>query len=610
MEPLSVLPLTGLQLTGLQLTGLQLTGLQLTGLPLAALPLAALPLAGLAVAGVTCLLLAAGLIPNRWANQHPQWMRTAASTATWTALAVAYLAGLWVSLLGPIDVIFWQWNPGQATLNPATLNPATLNPASLNQAPGAGGLTVGVYCDSLAAVMFLLVSLIGAVIVRYSLRYLHGEATQGRFLRWISFTLGAVLLLILSRNLAMLACAWVLTSCGLHQLLVHYPERPAAVLAARKKFLISRLGDAFLVAAIIATYSLFGSLEYTTIFSAAEQLRTAGLASAAGAGSAQPAGWLIAAMGLLFALAALTKSAQFPLHSWLPETMETPTPVSALMHAGIVNAGGFLLIRISPLLVLSPTALELVALVGGVTALLGAVVMLTQTSIKRSLAYSTIAQMGFMMLQCGLGAFSAALLHIIAHSVYKAHAFLSCGSALDAAARVELPIQRVASTTRAAAALPVAAATATAIVIAASWGFGLLEHFQSGAVLLGGTLTLALTQLLWRSFAAGPWRLALRGLGGAMLVCTAYAAAFRVIDGVVAESVAHARLPLTAWDIAIIATVAAGLLSVFALQVAVAANWQARWLQALYVHASNGFYIDIFAHRLAQRWSTRTAPTN
>ncbi len=181
-----------------------------------------------------------------------------------------------------------------------------------------------------------------------------------------------------------------------------------------------------LLVAMILTYYCFGSFDYRDIF-----------ASAANAQFVIADKYhLLSWIGTLFVIGAMTKSAQIPFHSWLPDTMETPTPVSALMHAGIINAGGFLIIRLSPLVSQSHVALDLLAIVGAATAILGAVVMLTQTSIKRTLAYSTIAQMGFMMLQCGLGAFSAALLHIIAHSLYKAHAFLSSGSVLESAARM------------------------------------------------------------------------------------------------------------------------------------------------------------------------------
>ena len=141
----------------------------------------------------------------------------------------------------------------------------------------------------------------------------------------------------------------------------------------------------------------------------------------------------------LVALAAVLKSAQFPTHGWLTEVMEAPTPVSALLHAGVVNAGGFVLIRFADVMLLSPFVLAVLVMIGGFTALFGGLVMLTQPAVKTSLAWSTVAQMGFMILQCGLALFPLALLHIVAHSLYKAHAFLSSGGAVERVASIRRP---------------------------------------------------------------------------------------------------------------------------------------------------------------------------
>ena len=141
----------------------------------------------------------------------------------------------------------------------------------------------------------------------------------------------------------------------------------------------------------------------------------------------------------LLALAALLKSAQFPTHGWLTEVMETPTPVSALLHAGVINAGGFLLIRFADVMVLHPSVMAVLVMIGGFTALFGGLVMLTQPAVKTSLAWSTVAQMGFMVLECGLGLFPLALLHIVAHSLYKAHSFLASGAAVETIAANRRP---------------------------------------------------------------------------------------------------------------------------------------------------------------------------
>ena len=287
---------------------------------------------------------------------------------------------------------------------------------------GVAGVGIGIYVDGLSAILLLLVCFVSSVVTRYSRHYLQGDPNQARFTRWLCWTLAAVLILIISGNLLQFALAWVATSIGLHRLLLFYPDRQAAILASRKKFIASRLGDLCLLSAMVLLYRIFGSLDYSMIF--------AGTQSAVG--ELAKAQW-VDTTALLLVVAALLKSAQFPLHGWLTEVMETPTPVSALLHAGIINAGGFLVLRFSSLIAQSGPALYTLAIVGGFTALFGSVVMLTQTSIKVSLTFSTIAQMGFMMLQCGLGAFSAALLHIVAHSLYKAHAFLSSGSVINLA---------------------------------------------------------------------------------------------------------------------------------------------------------------------------------
>jgi NAD(P)H-quinone oxidoreductase subunit 5 len=447
--------------------------------------------------------------------------------------------------------------------------------------------------------MTLLISFIGLIIVRYSARYLDGEATQGRFLRWIVFTLGAVMLMVVSRNLVMFTAAWMLTSFGLHQLLTHYPDRPWAIWAARKKFLISRLGDALLIAALALTFHCFGSFDYCDVFAGAQAL----------AQNPNGPGWLVSVIGTLFVIGAMTKSAQFPFHSWLPDTMETPTPVSALMHAGVINAGGFLIIRLSPLVSQSHAALDFLALIGAFTALLGGVVMLTQTSIKRSLAYSTIAQMGFMMLQCGMGAFSAALLHIVAHSLYKAHTFLSSGSVLESAARMQTTPSRALRGPLAVIALPTALAIAIGLGIGSAWFWGIDIASKPGAVILGLILTMALTYLVWQALASGSGRIAAQGIAAAGMVSWLYLGGWLAIDHLLASSVSHQSIAPSPLDIAVIGVVAAAFVSAFVLQAAAArfSHWPA--IRSLYVHAANGFYLDIPARRLTARVWGGAAPT-
>ncbi|MHA7872722.1 MAG: proton-conducting transporter transmembrane domain-containing protein, partial [Hyphococcus sp.] len=282
--------------------------------------------------------------------------------------------------------------------------------------------------DALSAVMFVLVSFVGFVVARFSGNYLDGDPRQPVFLARLCLTLAAVTALVTAGNLIVLFAAWVATSLSLHTLLLFRSERPGAIVAARKKFIVARIGDACLAIAVAALIAAFGTANIGEIAAAAKLAQASGEAPVS-----------VGVAAAMIALAAALKSAQFPTHGWLTEVMETPTPVSALLHAGVVNAGGFLVIRFADVMLLNLPAMHVLALIGGFTALFGCIVMLTQTSVKVALAYSTVAQMGFMLLQCGLGAFSSAALHLVAHSLYKAYAFLSSGRAVTAVGRRKTP---------------------------------------------------------------------------------------------------------------------------------------------------------------------------
>ena len=280
----------------------------------------------------------------------------------------------------------------------------------VRQASHPGDVRLGwITVDRLGAAVSLLVATVGAVTFRYSQHYLAGEPNQDRFLGLLALTAGLAYLLMLSTNLLLFFAVWSLTSLVVHLLLTYYPDRIEAQRAARKNFLINRVGDIALIAAIGMIWKVWGTLDLHVFL---EQATQPGYKAQA------------RVVGLLIALAAVTKSAQFPFHSWLPETMESPTPVSALMHAGIINAGGVLLLRFSPLVVSDSAVLLLLSAVGTVTASLGLVAMWAQVNVKRSLAWSTVAQMGFMMIQCGLGAFPTAAMHLVGHGLYKAWSFL------------------------------------------------------------------------------------------------------------------------------------------------------------------------------------------
>lgn len=300
----------------------------------------------------------------------------------------------------------------------------TVHGPGTSSALGFGYVALASRLDLVSLVMLALVSFIGWVVLRYAGTFLDGEARQGPFIGWMTATLAAVLFLVQSGTLLQLVIGWVATSLLLHQLLLFYPERLAAQRAARKKFIVSRTGDIALVGAVVLLGMSFGTGDIATILATTR------------AGEGQP---LTIAAASLLAVAALLKSAQFPTHGWLTEVMETPTPVSALLNAGVVNAGGFLLIRFADVMLEAPVVLPVLVMVGGFTALFASLVMLTQSAVKTSLAWSTIAQMGFMILQCGLTLFPIALLHIVAHSLYKAHAFLASGTAIETVASIRRP---------------------------------------------------------------------------------------------------------------------------------------------------------------------------
>ncbi|NDH07095.1 hypothetical protein EBX93_14445, partial [bacterium] len=353
----------------------------------------------------------------------------------------------------------------------------------------------------------------------------------------------------------------------------------------------------FFLCAIFLTYHCFGTLDYTTIFEKSNQIRDSGLETPP----------LVTWVGLFLVLAAMTKSAQFPFHTWLPDTMETPTPVSALMHAGVINAGGFLIIRLSPLVTLSPMALDILAIVGSMTALMGSLLMLTQTSIKRSLAYSTIAQMGFMMLQCGLGAFIPALLHILAHSFYKAHAFLSSGGILESANASTLfsQDQKSTNTTKS---LLLSLATSLVLCFGTLWLMGSHSSAKPGTIILGFILVLALTQLIWPFFASGNPRLAFGGLMSGLLVCASYVIGYQLIFRMTSGGIDSGTTTTGMLGILVFLIVTVGFLSIFILQALMIPIGKIPFMRALYVHALNGFYLDIPSRRIAGIFWGKSSP--
>ena len=259
----------------------------------------------------------------------------------------------------------------------------------------------------------VLVQLLGTVIAVFSSRYLEGERRQRRYMAALAGVLASVHLLLLADHWAVLIVAWALVGVALQHLLCFYPDRPFALLAAYKKRIADRIADALLIVAAALAWSQAGSGSLSDL---AAHIGREGMSTAL----------QLSAVGLV--LAVILRTALLPVHGWLIQVMEAPTPVSALLHAGVVNLGGFVLIRFAPLLEQSTAARALLIAFGLGSAVLAGLVMLTRISIKVRLAWSTVAQMGFMVLECGLGLYTLAALHLIGHSLYKAHTFLSAST--------------------------------------------------------------------------------------------------------------------------------------------------------------------------------------
>ena len=269
--------------------------------------------------------------------------------------------------------------------------------------------------------MAFVIGLISLIVHMYSLRYMAEESGYARFFVLLDLMTASLLLMVAAGDLITLIIAWHLVGVFLYFLLGQDTRNPSAYRYAFWTLITYRIGDLPLVLAAVLLFQAYGTWSLPVIF---EQLNQApNLHSVFGLP-------LPEVVGMLLALAAFARSAQFLFHTWLPYTMDGPTPVSALMHAGIVNAGGFLINRFAPVFANTSDVLQWVFIVGFISAVIGSILMLVQNDIKKSLGYSTMGQMGFMVMECGIGAFSLAIYHLIAHGVFKGTLFLSTGSVI------------------------------------------------------------------------------------------------------------------------------------------------------------------------------------
>jgi NADH-quinone oxidoreductase subunit L len=296
-------------------------------------------------------------------------------------------------------------------------NDVRVNVVSLYTWVPAGKLHVdmGFYADTLSVTWILLVTGVGSLIHLYSLGYMHGDERYSRFFAYLNLFVFSMLMLVLGSSFLVTFLGWEGVGLCSYLLISFWFERDSAAVAGKKAFVTNRVGDVGFLLAMFLIFASYGSLNYAAIPAGAHSISSG----------------TVTAIALLLLLAAIGKSAQIPLHLWLPDAMEGPTPVSALIHAAtMVTAGVFLLCRAHVFLDLSSDAMTVVAWIGGITALLAGTVAILQPDIKRVLAYSTVSQLGYMFLAVGIGAYSAAVFLVLCHAFYKGCLFLGAGSVI------------------------------------------------------------------------------------------------------------------------------------------------------------------------------------
>ena len=437
---------------------------------------------------------------------------------------------------------------------------------AVSASPAGLGLTA----DRLAVVLLLLVFGVSAIVQAFAVRYLGGDRRAPWFTGGAGLLTAASAGLMTADSLIGLAVFWSLAGLALCLLLGMYWHLPSARDGVRRTAMAFVIGDLALWTAVILATATWGTIDLRTLE------------------PGQLSGGLLPVLAVLVVLAALSRSAQIPFHRWLPATLAAPTPVSALLHAGVVNAGGILLIRLAPL-ASDDLARVLTILAGAATMAYGGAVMLAKPDVKGALVNSTTAQMGFMILTCGLGLWAAAVIHLVAHGFYKSTLFLSSGSAIAAHRRHEA-LPNLSEPTRtqrtvnlvAAAALPALALAAALAVVPAGSGDQAAEH----ALLIFALVTGVALTTGWLHRSPG-----LRGvaLAGIFLVpaAIAYVSAITAISSFLTPALPAPGLPVTAvWAVTVAALVGLGVLAL------------ARWApaaegirRALYARALNAGHI-------------------
>jgi len=287
---------------------------------------------------------------------------------------------------------------------------------------------VGFLIDQLTATMMVVVSLVSLMVHIYTIGYMHDDPGYQRFFSYISLFTFSMMMLVMSNNFLQLFFGWEAVGLVSYLLIGFWYTRPTAIYANLKAFLVNRIGDFGFLLGIALVLMHFGTLDYASVFAQAQGIVDEKIELIPG----MP--WLVITLiCILLFVGAMGKSAQFPLHVWLPDSMEGPTPISALIHAAtMVTAGIFMVARMSPLFELSDTALTTILIIGGITTLFMALVAVVQNDIKRVVAYSTLSQLGYMTVALGASAYSAAIFHLMTHAFFKAVLFLGAGSVIIA----------------------------------------------------------------------------------------------------------------------------------------------------------------------------------
>jgi len=310
---------------------------------------------------------------------------------------------------------------------PDTLN-WTAKWVSFGNVPGVGewNLMTGIMVDNLTAIMLVVVTLISFLVHLFSSEYMKGDIRYARYFAYLGIFTFSMLGIVIGNNLLALYIFWELVGFSSYALISHWYEKPAPQLAAKKAFIVNRVGDVGMWTGLMLVFGTFHTFNFSDIFAAIQH----GLPPTFSLLGMSPEATLTAA-GVLIFCGAVGKSAQFPLHVWLPDAMEGPTPVSALIHAAtMVAAGVYLVCRIFPML--TGDAMLVIAMIGGFTSFLAGSIALTQNDIKKVLAYSTVSQLGYMIMALGVGAFSAGFFHLTTHAMFKACLFLGSGSVIHA----------------------------------------------------------------------------------------------------------------------------------------------------------------------------------